>query len=560
MSYTQQILNLLVPICQKSRPQKLKSGQYYFDFEISRVFANPNTFWNAYKAEKETMKKSGIMCFKDDYGRWMVKVYANALPAQSRKADFALVENLLLAHQKTHVQSLISLLLEKGVALDTSQAGSGKTYTSLACAKAMGLIPIVIAPKSTIYGWFKAFKHFSIPNAIFTTWDIFKNGKQYKMFNGKPEIVEWDGVSKISSNNIVIIDEAHRSKNSQTQNAKAIKEIAMERNLKKFYILCQSATMAENPLKGAFLTVLTDVCHTIRQFYETCGVNCGISYEIGSTGAPVRARWVGNEENMLNFTGMLAPFTRGMANPLGHLPNDLRLVKTINSTEISRELNSVIEQVSNIPKKDRKEAFDKLVESLSEPLKEKLQYALKTENTLSILLRLRQIAELEKMSQLIEEIAENIEDGYSVCIFCNFKDTIASLKKVLSESGVKAVTYTGDDNATKREKARTAFQDGSAKCIIGTLSAMREGIDLHDTLGQFHRLVYLSPSFSAQDLIQALGRVHRSGKKSESTQYVCLLEDSVEMRVYDTLSEKLGNLETLNRLNDSELKYLTESD
>ena len=48
------------------------------------------------------------------------------------------------------------------------------------------------------------------------------------------------------------------------------------------------------------------------------------------------------------------------------------------------------------------------------------------------------------------------------------------------------------------------------------------GLSLHDVNGEHPRVSLISPSFSAIDLKQALGRIHRAGAKSPAVQKLSL--------------------------------------
>jgi hypothetical protein len=56
----------------------------------------------------------------------------------------------------------------------------------------------------------------------------------------------------------------------------------------------------------------------------------------------------------------------------------------------------------------------------------------------------------------------------------------------------------------------------------------------------------ISPGFSAIDLKQTLGRIHRAGGKSPAIQKIVFADDSVEMRVCNLLKKKLSNLDLVN--------------
>ena len=72
------------------------------------------------------------------------------------------------------------------------------------------------------------------------------------------------------------------------------------------------------------------------------------------------------------------------------------------------------------------------------------------------------------------------------------------------------------------------------------------GLSLHDLNGKHPRVSLISPNFSAVDLKQVLGRVHRAGAKSTAVQKIVFANDTVEMRVCRAVRKKLNNLDLIN--------------
>jgi hypothetical protein len=71
-------------------------------------------------------------------------------------------------------------------------------------------------------------------------------------------------------------------------------------------------------------------------------------------------------------------------------------------------------------------------------------------------------------------------------------------------------------------------------------------LSLHDVNGKHPRVSLISPSFSAIDLKQALGRIHRAGAQSPAVQKIIFAEGTVEMRVCRLVRKKLNNIDLIN--------------
>jgi superfamily II DNA or RNA helicase len=63
--------------------------------------------------------------------------------------------------------------------------------------------------------------------------------------------------------------------------------------------------------------------------------------------------------------------------------------------------------------------------------------------------------------------------------------------------------------------------------------------------GKHPRVSLISPSFSAKNHLQVLGRIHRNGAKSDAVQKILVAAGSIEENVMKAIERKLKNLETL---------------
>ena len=98
----------------------------------------------------------------------------------------------------------------------------------------------------------------------------------------------------------------------------------------------------------------------------------------------------------------------------------------------------------------------------------------------------------------------------------------------------------------EREKAIEDFQSNRKRIMLCMISAGGVGISLHDETGDAPRVSIISPGFSAVELRQALGRIHRSGGKSPAIQYIVFADGTIEDTVRHAVRSKLNNLDLLN--------------
>ena len=181
---------------------------------------------------------------------------------------------------------------------------------------------------------------------------------------------------------------------------------------------------------------------------------------------------------------------------------------------------------------------DKIYESLQKRL-EKVQE--QTENyhktVLTEVLGARRRVELLKVPSMVSLAKDAIEQDNSVAIFVCFNETVEALKEAL-----KCPVITGDTPQNERNRIMKVFRADRIPAVVLNISAGGVGISLH---GARQRLSLISPSWSAIDLIQTIGRVRRAGG-SHSVQKILFANGSVEESVCARVRSKVGCIETLN--------------
>ena len=159
-------------------------------------------------------------------------------------------------------------------------------------------------------------------------------------------------------------------------------------------------------------------------------------------------------------------------------------------------------------------------------------------------LRLRQQAEWCKASVLAEMAANYVEDGYSVFIAISFSDSRRRIEDELTKRGVKYASIYGGQSDSERQAGIDSFQRNETHVMVGMMQACSVALSLHDELHERPRVSLISPSYSASDVIQALGRIRRVGGTT-ATQKIVLAAGSVEERVAEAVQRKIDCIETL---------------
>ena len=159
-----------------------------------------------------------------------------------------------------------------------------------------------------------------------------------------------------------------------------------------------------------------------------------------------------------------------------------------------------------------------------------------------IMLRSWQKSELIKVPLFVEMAEDALEDGMSVVIFVNFSDTVRALSKRLNTNCV----VWGENKGNERDVHIEGFQTDKKRVIIVNMKAGGAGLSLHDLNGNHPRLALVSPTPSAVDLVQCLGRVWRVGGKTKALQKIIFVANTIEEDICEKVKVKIDNLSLIN--------------
>ena len=478
----------------------------------------PDWFWGVWKIYKEEIKAQGISPSKYN-GGWSLGKWSNydeEEKIEEIKEEIINVEfdsNILYDYQIPHAKQIIHSLQKNNAGLDASDTGTGKTYVTCAIAKELGLFPIVVTPKSVIPTWKKCAKLFAI-DIFVSNYEQYRLGKtEYLSKNEKGEF-KWN----VPDNAIVIFDEVHRCKNQKTQNAKMLRN-AKRNNLLK--TLSLSATIADNPLH------LYSLGYTLGVFEDTRGF-----WRWAYSRGVFKGRWgvefISTKENLNKIHKDIFPDkgSRIAIKDLGDkFPDNLIIVENYDMNSASRKIQDVYD------------TMDSELQVLKASSQKDKGSCILTE-----ILRARQEIELLKVPTLVDMANDHIEEGNSVVIFVNFEETVQTLRKKLKTDCLITGSITGEI----REKNIEDFQSDNERLIICNIRAGGVGISLHDLNGDYSRVSLISPSYSAQDLLQALGRIHRAGSQSKAIQKIVFCAGTIEEDIAEKVNSKITNIKLIN--------------
>ena len=160
------------------------------------------------------------------------------------------------------------------------------------------------------------------------------------------------------------------------------------------------------------------------------------------------------------------------------------------------------------------------------------------------ILRARQGSELYKVPDIVEMTLDAMEEGFSVVVFMNFKESLHETAALLDCNYID-----GSVKQEDRDEYIRRFQADEDNCLVVNAATGGTGISLHDKHGNRPRLSLISPSFNAKEFAQVIGRIHRNGAKSDALQRVMLASGSVEEKVMQIIADKLRAMDSIHQLN-----------
>lgn len=511
---------------------KTKEGPKYVQ---SARPLNSHPFWAVWRRDKEAMKAAGWQVKKDHREQWEVKLWTPInKPSSNKPTEQTSVQVVqshppitdtvctdgLLPYQIPSVQRLVNSLRKYRAALDASDVGTGKTYSALAACRELKLKPLVVCPKAVIPSWKKAARHFGIEIEAINYELVRRGTTEYGVmeegYRGSNQF-RWT----LTSCNALIFDEVHRCKGEKTDNSKLV----IAAKSQDIPVLALSATAAVDPTEMKALGYLLGFFDRPSSFWgwaltQGCdkGRHGGIEFK-------------GNAKHLAAIHSMIFPHkgTRIRISELGDaFPETMITVQNL-------ELNGATKKIND--------AYEAAMQAIQEVREKQTTDSI---NQLTTLLRARQISEAEKIPAIVEQIQDAYEQGMSVAVFLNFNGSINAILKSLGDKCGKVWSIHGQQNAFEREDAIQAFQSDNCRVILCNIQAGGVGISLHDVTGKHPRLALISPSWSAVDMVQTLGRVCRAGGQSKSIQRILYAAGTVEERVAAVVESKIARLDALN--------------
>lgn len=433
--------------------------------------------------------------------------------------------------QAEAVPLLLLALSKHGAAVDASDLGTGKSYSGafVAALASDNKLIAVVCPKAVAPSWRSIFALMGLPDSAFRV----VNYERLRGKKGVPELGGWDTTGKRFVWNagvgFVVFDEAHQVRSPDgTLNSR----MAIGAKLSKVPHLYLSATMAGSPAHFRAVGFALGL-HDGAGFQKWC-IAHGCTYD--PWGKLILKRTQAKEVTA-RLNEMLFP-EYGVRIRKADIPG-------FPENEILAEAFDFGDNAS-IAK-----AYEEMAEELAalEAKEERDQHKVKEQAKAMVAqLRARQKVELLKVPGVAGMVDDAIDEGQAVVVFTNFDATLDRLLELCKSH--QPVVVRGGQNEGVRQQAIDHFQTGHTHLIFVNIQSGGAGISLHDVNGTRPRLALIFPTYSAVNLRQATGRIHRAGSKSKATQRILFAAGTVEEKVLRRMQRKLDDLD---RLNDGDL-------
>lgn len=422
----------------------------------------------------------------------------------------------LLTYQISHVENLMYSLKTYGRVCDVSDTGTGKSYTAVASIISIGCVPFIVCPKSVLSTWNNVVKHFNAKCYGYSNYETLQNCKQYTSVDKQikikcPYIDRIDKEQKgsyvwntLPDDVVIVYDEVHRCKNVRTINHGLLLSLAQT----KSKILMLSATACDKPENFA-------LCGYVLKLYKNINES---------------SKW-------------LDKVSQGYDNPM-HAVHDEIFPEYCSRMRI-RDLgklfpdNQVLAECYDMDSAEEIQKQYELIEAEVEKLKKKEE---SSGNVLARMLYARMKIEQLKIPTILELAKKYMKEHLAVVIFVNFTNT---LKTIATSLKTKCLIY-GEQSLEHRNQSINDFNNDISQIIICNTKTGGVGLSLHDLHGNFPRISIISPSWSAVDILQVLGRVYRANGKTPVRQRILYCKGTIEEKICENMKGKINNIAQLN--------------
>lgn len=342
----------------------------------------------------------------------------------------------------------------------------------------------------------------------------------------------------------IVADEAQYLKNSNTQNAKSIKELKSDTR----YAL--TGTPIENSLAelwSIFDFIMPGYLYTYKKFK--------VMYEIP----------IVKDENgscLEKLRTLIEPFV-------------LRRTKKEVLTELPEKEITVLESEMQ---EEQQQIYLSYLADVKEDVANLLQENISGRNQIKVLAaltRLRQICchpglfirdyqgESSKLEQCMEIIEEATKSGHKILLFSSYTSMLGIIEEKLNEQKIKYFKLTGATKVEERINLVDEFNSNEEiKVFLISLKAGGTGLNLTGA----DMVIHYDPWWNLSTENQATDRAYRIGQKNNVQVYKLITKNSIEEKIYELQKKKEALIDNvldtkttfINKLSKEDLMSLFE--
>ena len=318
-----------------------------------------------------------------------------------------------------------------------------------------------------------------------------------------------------AGHDLLIVDEAHRAKNTDAKRSQSVMELA---GRIPQVLLLTGTPMRNHPSEAGVLLSYIDA-------------------EAGDVFAKERGYATDDIRDYLHYL-MIRRLKRDV---LPQLPDKIR--QTIELDALDPEQMSLYEEAMG-------GAYRLYAEALGEGCSDREAWTAAR----PMVERARNHLGLAKVcgGQVTQLICDIVNQKGNVVVFCSHHACSDTLKQQLADIGIRAEIVDGRTKAEDRKRVEEEFQAGRLPCFVGGINAAGEAITLTAT----DTVVFVELDWVPAALLQAEDRIHRVGQ-SRGCHIIHLLAHG------DTLDNEMAHrlfakLETINRVLEEDAKVLAD--
>ena len=459
-------------------------------------------------------------------------------------------ENILRDYQKTGYKWLKNLDNYNLGGILADDMGLGKTIQMLSLIvdyvenkKENKKTSLVVSPSSLALNWFKESEKYANNlktlvihgnanerkeslskienyNLIITSYDLLK--RDIELYKEKNYIFKY-----------IIADEAQYLKNSNTQNAKAIKELKAETRF------ALTGTPIENSLSelwSIFDFIMPGYLFTYKKFKNL--------YEI-----PIVKD--NDKKAMTKLKMLISPFI-------------LRRTKKEVLTELPDKTITILE---NTMQEEQEKIYMTYLSQIKKEISDEIDingFEKSQIKILAALTRLRQICchpslfidgytgGSSKLNQCIEIVEDAVNAGHKILLFSGYTSMFNIIEKELKKKNIKYYKLIGATKVDSRVEMVEDFNvDESIKVFLISLKAGGTGLNL---IGA-DMVIHYDPWWNQSTENQATDRAYRIGQKNNVQVYKLITNNSIEEKIYELQQKKS---ELIDNVLDNQTSFISK--